>query len=82
MRKIGILEDDEALGRELTYFLTSNGYDARLIAPSEYEGMRADELIMLLMDENLHLLLLDIGLPWMVFISVSSLEQPQRYRLL
>ncbi len=63
MRKIGILEDDEALGRELTYFLTSNGYNARLIAPAEYEGKRADEVIQLLIDENLHLLLLDIGLP-------------------
>ena len=57
MRKIGILEDDEALGRELTYFLTSNGYEARLIAPSEYEGKRADELIKLLVDENLQFLI-------------------------
>lgn len=63
MRKIGILEDDEALGRELTYFLQSNGYETRLIAPAEYEGKRADEIIGLLVDENLHLLLLDIGLP-------------------
>ncbi len=63
MRKIGILEDDETLGRELQYFLESNGYEARWIAPREYAGMKADQVIALLLQENLHLLLLDIGLP-------------------
>ncbi|MBR4084024.1 MAG: response regulator transcription factor [Lachnospiraceae bacterium] len=63
MKKIGILEDDEVLGRELQYFLESNGYEARWIAPKEYEGKRTEDLIRLLISENLHLLLLDIGLP-------------------
>lgn len=63
MRKIGILEDDEALGRELQYFLESNGYEARWILPEEYVGKKADEVIGMLVEENLHLLLLDIGLP-------------------
>lgn len=63
MKKIGILEDDEVLGSELQYFLESNGYEARWIAPKEYEGKKIDEIIGLLISENLHLLLLDIGLP-------------------
>ena len=63
MKKIGILEDDEVLGSELQYFLESNGYEARWIAPTEYEGKKIDEIIGLLINENLHLLLLDIGLP-------------------
>lgn len=63
MRKIGILEDDESLGKELQYFLESNGYDARLILPEEYEEKKTDEMIDLLLQEKLHLLLLDIGLP-------------------
>ena len=63
MRKIGILEDDETLGRELQYFLESNGYEARWIAAREYAGMKAEQVIALLLQENLHLLLLDIGLP-------------------
>jgi len=63
MRKIGILEDDEALGRELQYFLESNGYEARWILPGEYEGKKTEEVIALLNQEKLHLLLLDIGLP-------------------
>ncbi len=63
MRKIGILEDDETLGRELQYFLESNGYETRLFLPGEYAGKRADEVIALLTEEKLHLLLLDIGLP-------------------
>ena len=63
MKKIGILEDDEVLGRELQYFLESNGYETRWIAPEEYEDKKAEDVIGLLMRENLHLLLLDIGLP-------------------
>ena len=63
MRKIGILEDDEAMGKELSYYLDSNGYEARWIEPAEYAGKKPEELVRLLLDENLHLLLLDIGLP-------------------
>lgn len=63
MRKIGILEDDEALGRELQYFLESNGYEARWILPEEYAGKKSEDVLALLLRENLHLLLLDIGLP-------------------
>ncbi len=65
MRKIGILEDDETLGRELKYYLETNGYEARLIAPEEYIGKQITEVIDFLIGENLHLLLLDIGLPGM-----------------
>lgn len=63
MRKIGILEDDVAMGKELQYYLESNGYEARWIEPKEYAGKKPEELVKLLLDENLHLLLLDIGLP-------------------
>ncbi len=63
MYRIGILEDDESLGRELQYFLESNGYEARWITPEEYAGKKADEVVTMLVDANLHLLLLDIGLP-------------------
>jgi len=75
MRKIGILEDDEALGRELKYFLEANGYEARLVLPYDYAGKKADEVIQLLIDENLHLLLLDIGLP-----GVDGLHICKRFR--
>lgn len=63
MKKIGILEDDEAMGKELQYYLESNGYEARWIEPTEYAGKKPEELVKLLLGENLHLLLLDIGLP-------------------
>ena len=63
MKKIGILEDDEAMGKELSYYLESNGYEARWIEPAEYAGKKAEELVKLLLDEKLHLLLLDVGLP-------------------
>ena len=63
MRKIGILEDDEAMGKELRYYLESNGYEARWIEPAEYAGKKPEELVKLLLEEKLHLLLLDIGLP-------------------
>lgn len=63
MRKIGILEDDPKLGEELVYFLQTNGYEARLIKVNEYAGKTENFLVDLLMKEQLHLLLLDIGLP-------------------
>lgn len=63
MKKIGILEDDAKLGEELVYFLETNGYEARLIKPAEYADRSEGDLVELLLSENLHLLLLDIGLP-------------------
>lgn len=63
MKKIGILEDDEKLGTELKYFLESNGYEARFIVSGEYINKKPEQMIDLLISENLHLLLLDIGLP-------------------
>lgn len=63
MKKIGILEDDEAMGKELQYYLESNGYEARWIEPTEYAGKKPQELVGFLLEEKLHLLLLDIGLP-------------------
>lgn len=63
MRKVGILEDDEALGKELAYYLETNGYEARWIAPVEYVDKKESEVIELLVAENLHMLLLDVGLP-------------------
>lgn len=63
MRKIGILEDDEVLGKELQYYLESNGYEARWILLQEYCEKRIEEIVDLLQKEGLHLLLLDIGLP-------------------
>lgn len=62
-RKIGILEDDEALGRELSYYLETNGYEPRFITPAEYAGKKEKELLDLLIREDLHMLLLDVGLP-------------------
>lgn len=63
MKKIGILEDDEVLGKELEYYLESNGYEARWILPEEYCEKKVEEILELLQREGLHLLLLDIGLP-------------------
>ncbi|MDO5155613.1 MAG: response regulator transcription factor [Eubacteriales bacterium] len=63
MKKIGILEDDEALGKELAYYLETNGYEARWIAPAEYVEKKESDLIDLLLEENLQMLLLDVGLP-------------------
>ena len=63
MYRIGILEDDISLGRELQYFLESNGYETRWITPEEYDVKKADEVIEMFLEVNLHLLLLDIGLP-------------------
>lgn len=63
MRKIGILEDDRKLGEELKYFLETNGYEVRYFEVEEYSGKPESFLVKLLLEENLHLLLLDIGLP-------------------
>lgn len=65
MQKIGILEDDKILGEELKYFLETNGYEVRYFAVEEYVGKPESYLVGLLLEENLHLLLLDIGLPRM-----------------
>jgi len=65
MQKIGILEDDKTLGEELKYFLETNGYEVRYFAVEEYVGKPESYLVGLLLEENLHLLLLDIGLPRM-----------------
>lgn len=63
MHKIGILEDDKTLGEELKYFLETNGYEVRYFEVEEYAGKPESFLVSLLLEENLHLLLLDIGLP-------------------
>lgn len=63
MQKIGILEDDKKLGEELKYFLETNGFDVRLVEVEEYAGKPEHKLVQLLLDEKLHMLLLDIGLP-------------------
>lgn len=63
MKKIGILEDDKKLGEELKYFLETNGYEVRYFDVTEYSGKPESYLVKLLLEENLHLLLLDIGLP-------------------
>lgn len=63
MKKIGILEDDAALSRELKYFLESNGYEVHLFLIEDYAGKREEELIKLLAESGCHLLLMDIGLP-------------------
>lgn len=63
MRKIGILEDDLALSRELKYFLETNGYEVCLFTIEEYADKKEAELIALLAESGCHLLLLDIGLP-------------------
>jgi len=63
MRKVGILEDDAALGKELAYYLETNGYEARWVAPEEYVDKKEKDVIELLVNENLDMLLLDVGLP-------------------
>lgn len=56
MKKIGIIEDDETLSRELEYFIGSHGYETWRPQPGHYG---AEEIL----GANCHLLLLDIGLP-------------------
>ena len=63
MRKIGILEDDEKLASELKYFLETNGYEAVAWATTEYNKKTESELVDMLVLADLHMLLLDIGLP-------------------
>lgn len=63
MRKIGILEDDDALNRELKYFLETNGYEVRLFHIEEYAEKPEGAVISFLAESGCHLLLMDIGLP-------------------
>lgn len=56
MRKIGIIEDDDTLSRELKYFLNTHGYEAGIIRPGHYNPREIAEA-------GWHLILLDIGLP-------------------
>ena len=63
MDRIGILEDDINMGRELKVFLEANGYEGRFIEPGEYEGLDETSLVDMLVQEKLSMLLLDIGLP-------------------
>lgn len=56
MKRIGIVEDDETLSRELEYFIGSHGYETWRPQPGHYE---AEEIL----GAGCHLLLLDIGLP-------------------
>lgn len=55
-RRIGVVEDDETLCRELVYFLESNGYDAVKVESKDYSK---DSIL----NQDFHLLLLDISLP-------------------
>lgn len=56
MRKIGVVEDDEILCREIVYFLESNGYDTKAVAAEDYsaEGI---------LQGGFDMVLLDLGLP-------------------
>lgn len=56
MKQIGIIEDDEALCRELIFFLNANGYTADMIPVSE---CNAEAVV----KAGYRLVLLDIGLP-------------------
>lgn len=56
MKKIGIIEDDATLSRELQYFLGTHGYEAGIILPEHYCPREIAE-------SGWHLILLDIGLP-------------------
>ena len=55
-RKIGVVEDDDALCREIVYFLESNGYEAYAVAMEDcsVEGI---------LKGGYEMLLLDLGLP-------------------
>lgn len=55
-RRIGVVEDEETLCREIVYFLESNGYDAQAVAVEDYsvEGI---------LKGNYDMVLLDLGLP-------------------
>lgn len=63
MKKIGILEDDEALLRELGYFLSTNGYEVQLFLIEDYADKNEEQVLAMLLESGCHLLLMDIGLP-------------------
>lgn len=75
MWKIGILEDDMAVGKELVTFLEANGYDTDFITPDLYAGKGQDHLIDYLLKADINLLLLDKGLP-----EVDGLHLCRRFR--
>ena len=75
MWKIGILEDDMAVGKELQTFLEANGYSAEFITPDLYSGKGQDLLVDYLLKDDLHLLLLDKGLP-----GIDGLHLCRRFR--
>ena len=56
MWKIGILEDDMAVGKELVTFLEANGYDTDFITPDLYAGKGQDHLIDYLLKADINLL--------------------------
>lgn len=56
MKKIGIIEDDETLSREMAYFIGSHGYETWRPQSGHY-GVGE------ILEAGCHLLLLDIGLP-------------------
>lgn len=56
MKKIMIIEDNKKIRRELTIFLTQNGYEC--LAPEEFE-----DAVQKILDAGPHLVLLDINLP-------------------
>lgn len=56
MKKIGVVEDDETLCREIAYFLESNGYEAEAVAREDYSAKG-------ILKGNFDMVLLDLGLP-------------------
>lgn len=56
MKKIGVVEDDESLCREIVYFLESNGYEAESVESGKHsaEGI---------LQGGFDMVLLDLGLP-------------------
>lgn len=55
-KKIGIIEDDPVLNRELEYYLNTHGLKAQVLPPESYTQSG-------ILQSGCHLLLLDIGLP-------------------
>ena len=62
-RKIGIFEDDEALGGQLSTYLKNNGYDVIWFEPSMYAGKNEAQVLELIKEQAPDMLLLDVGLP-------------------
>ena len=56
MEKIIIIEDDEIIRAELKNFLSKYGYE--IVAPTSF-----DNVVQFILNENAHLVLLDINLP-------------------